>query len=37
MSSDAGDKMESEEKTVMSAHCSHCGGTCLLKCMLRMV
>ncbi|MFC2066616.1 molybdopterin-dependent oxidoreductase [Chloroflexota bacterium] len=25
------DETESEEKTVMTAHCSHCGGTCLLK------
>ena len=28
---EAGGKLDSEEKTVMVTHCSHCGGTCLLK------
>ena len=31
MSFDSRDTQKSEEKIVMSAHCSHCGGTCLLK------
>ncbi|MFC1961664.1 molybdopterin-dependent oxidoreductase [Chloroflexota bacterium] len=31
MGSSNNDNLESEEKTVMVAHCSHCGGTCLLK------
>jgi len=26
-----GTGQDSGEKTVMSTHCSHCGGTCLLK------
>ena len=28
-------KRPSEEKVVMAAHCSHCGGTCLLKVHVR--
>ena len=31
MSSETKVKLESGEKIVMHAHCSHCGGTCLLK------
>jgi len=31
MHSKAKDKLDVEEKTVMVTHCSHCGGTCLLK------
>ncbi len=31
MSSNARGKLDSEEKIVMATHCSHCGGTCLLK------
>ncbi len=31
MSSEARGELRGEEKIVMAAHCSHCGGTCLLK------
>jgi anaerobic dimethyl sulfoxide reductase subunit A len=35
MSSEKTDRKAGEEKTVMAAHCSHCGGTCLLKVHLK--
>jgi nitrate reductase alpha subunit len=25
------DRKKHKEKTIMAAHCSHCGGTCLFK------
>jgi anaerobic dimethyl sulfoxide reductase subunit A len=35
MNSETRGKSESEERVVMAAHCSHCGGTCLLKVHVR--
>jgi len=35
MNSETTGKLESGEKSVMAAHCSHCGGTCLLKVHVR--